>query len=89
MALGARPANVLRLIIGEGMTIGFIGTGVGLIAGFGFGRALSSLVFGVSVHDLATFAGVAGVLMIVTLAACVIPAGRAARVDPLAALRQD
>jgi putative ABC transport system permease protein len=89
MALGARPASVLRLILGEGVTIGLIGTGVGLIAGFGFGRALSGLVYGVSVHDKATFAGVAAVLLLVTLASCAIPAARAARVDPLVALRQD
>jgi putative ABC transport system permease protein len=89
MALGAQPGGVLRLIIGEGMRIGLIGTVIGLAGGFGLGRALSSLVYGVSVHDATTFAAVSIVLMIVTLAACTIPARRAARVDPLVALRHD
>ena len=89
MALGARPGGVLRLIIGEGMRIGLIGTGIGLAGGFGLGHVLSSLVYGVSVHDVRIFTAVSIVLMIVTLAACTIPARRAARVDPLVALRHD
>jgi len=89
MALGARPASVLRLIAGEGLMIGFIGTGAGLLIGLAVGSALSSLVFGVSVHDITTFAAVAALLMLVALAACAIPARRASRVDPLIALRQD
>jgi putative ABC transport system permease protein len=89
MALGAQPGGVLRLIIGEGMRIGLIGTAIGLAGGFGLGHVLSSLVYGVSVHDVTTFAVVSIVLMIVTLAACTIPARRAARVDPLVALRHD
>lgn len=89
MALGAQRANVLRLIIREGMTIALIGSGIGMIGAFGFAKVLSSLVYGVSVHDAGTFAGVAVVLIVVTLAACAIPARRAARVDPLVALRHD
>jgi putative ABC transport system permease protein len=89
LALGAQPGNVLRLVIGEGLIIGAAGTGIGLLGGFGFGRALSSLLYGVSVHDVATFGEVGLVLLTVTLAACAIPARRAARVDPLVALRHD
>jgi ABC-type antimicrobial peptide transport system permease subunit len=89
MALGAHRANILHLIIREGMTIALIGAGIGLVGALGFAKMLSSLVYGVSVHDAATFAGVALVLIIVTLAACAIPARRAARVDPMAALRLD
>jgi putative ABC transport system permease protein len=89
MALGAQRLNVLKLIIGEGMSIALIGAGIGLIGAFGFAKVMSSLVYGVSVHDAATFAAVAFVLIIVTLAACTIPARRAARVDPLIALRHD
>jgi putative ABC transport system permease protein len=89
MALGAQRANILHLIIREGMTIALIGAGIGLVGALGFAKMLSSLVYGVSVHDAATFAGVALVLIIVTLAACAIPARRAARVDPMAALRLD
>ncbi len=89
MALGAKPAGVLKLIVGEGLMIGSIGTGAGLLIGLALGRALSSLVYGVSVHDITTFAAVAALLMLVALAACAIPARRASRVDPLIALRQD
>jgi putative ABC transport system permease protein len=89
MALGAQRAGVLRLIIGEGMTVGFIGIVAGLLAAFAFSRALSSLVFAVPVHDPATFGGVAVVLMLVALAACAIPARRASHVDPMVALRDE
>jgi putative ABC transport system permease protein len=89
MALGAKPGGVLRLVIGEGLIVGFAGTAVGLLGGFGFGRILTGLVYGVSVHDMSTFAEVAAILLIVTLASCAIPARRASRVDPLVALRHD
>src|SRR5207249_3296815 len=80
MALGAQPGGVLRLVVGEGMTVVMIGIGIGLLGGLALGRALSSLVYGVPVRDPATFAGVAALLTIVALAACAIPARRAARV---------
>jgi putative ABC transport system permease protein len=89
VALGARPGAVLRLIVGEGMTVGAVGIGVGLLGGLAIGRAVSSLVYGVPVRDPATFAGVAIVLAAVALAACSIPARRAARVDPMVALRDE
>jgi putative ABC transport system permease protein len=89
MALGATPRTVLRLIVGEGMTVVVIGVGIGLAGGLALGRAISSLVFGVTVHDPATFAGVAAILAIVALAACALPARRAARVDPMTALRYE
>jgi len=89
MALGAHPGGVLRLIVVEGMTVGLIGIGVGLLGGLALGRAVASLVYGVAVRDPATFAGVAIALTIVALAACVIPARRAARVDPMVALRYE
>ena len=89
MALGAQPRGILRLIVVEGMMIALAGVGTGLAGAYGFVRVLSSLVYGVSVHDMATFAGVPLVLMIVTLTACAIPARRASRVDPLVALRHE
>jgi putative ABC transport system permease protein len=89
MALGAQPARVLRLVVGEGMAVGVVGIGAGLVAGVAFGRAVESLVYDVPVRDPVTFAVVALVLAIVALASCSIPARRAARVDPMVALRDE
>ena len=89
MALGATPRSVLQLIVGQGMKVVLLGVGIGLLGGLALGRAVSSLVFGVPVRDPATFSLVAVVLTAVALAACVIPARRAARVDPMVALREE
>jgi putative ABC transport system permease protein len=89
MALGAPRARVLRLVIGEGMSVGACGIAAGLVAAAVLGRTLSSLLFGVQVHDLPTYAGVAVVLAVVALAACALPARRAALVDPIVALREE
>ena len=89
MALGARPGNVLRQIVGEGMTVGLIGIAAGLAGGLALGRAIASLVYGVPVRDPFTYGAVALALALVALAACVIPALRAARVDPMIALRYE
>jgi putative ABC transport system permease protein len=89
MALGATSKSVLGIIVGEGMKVASIGIGAGLLGGLAVGRAVSSLVFGVPVHDPATFAIIALVLTSVAFAACVIPAFRASRVDPLVALRHE
>jgi putative ABC transport system permease protein len=87
MALGAKPGGVLRQIVFEGMQVALIGIALGLVGGLALGRAVSSLVYGVAVHDPPTFAGVAISLAIVAFAACAIPARRAAQVDPMVALR--
>jgi len=89
MALGATPRSVLHLIVGQGMKVVLIGVAVGLAGGLALGRAVSSLVFGVPVRDPATFSIVAVVLTAVAFAACIIPARRAARVDPMVALREE
>lgn len=89
MALGAMPRGILRLILSEGMLVAIFGIAAGLLGGFAVGRAISSLVFGVSVHDPIVFAGVAGVLMLVALVACYVPARRAMSVDPMVALRYE
>jgi putative ABC transport system permease protein len=89
MALGAPRGGVLRLIVREGMAVGLAGIGIGLAGALAMSRALASLVFGVPVRDPATFAVVAAALTIVALAACIIPARNASRVDPMVALRYD
>jgi putative ABC transport system permease protein len=89
MALGATPGSVLKLIVRGGMKMVLAGVAAGLAGGLALGRAVSSLVFGVTVRDPATFALVAVTLSGVALAACAIPARRAARVDPMVALRDE
>lgn len=86
-ALGARTADILRLVASGGMRLALIGTAIGLAAGWGVGRLMTGLLFDVSPADPLTL-GLVGMLAIgVALAACLIPARRAARIDPLATLR--
>jgi len=80
---------VLNLIVHEGMKMVLAGVLIGLVGGLALGKTVSSLVFGVPVHDPMTFAVVAVLLMVIALAACIIPARRAARVDPMVALREE
>jgi predicted permease len=89
MALGAQHQDVLRLVVGQGIRLVLLGIAVGVAAGFGFTRLLSSFLFSVKVNDPTTFTGVAILLTLVSLAACYIPARRAMRVDPMIALRYE
>jgi putative ABC transport system permease protein len=89
MALGASTREVLRLIVLEGMALALAGIGFGLLGGLALGRSIAALVYGLKVHDPATFGGSALLLAAVALAACGIPARRASRLDPLSALRCD
>jgi predicted permease len=86
-ALGARTADVVRLVVVEGMTPTAIGIGVGVIGALASGRLLTKMVFGVSPWDPMTLFAVAGALGLVALLASLIPAYRAARVDPQSVLR--
>ncbi len=87
MALGARPADVIRLVIGRVARLVFAGLLIGLALALPATRLLSSLLFGVTPTDPGTFSAVIALLVAVTLAAGYIPARRAARIDPLAGLR--
>ena len=89
MALGAESADVLRLFIKQGMTRVLIGVGLGLLGAFALTRVMASLLFEMSANDPLTFAAVALLLSSIGLLACYVPARRAARVDPMIALRHE
>ncbi len=89
VALGALPSDIVGLVMGQGMTLACIGIGAGLAGAAALTRVMTSLLFGVSALDLPTFGAVAAILAAAALAASLIPARRATRVDPMVALREE
>jgi len=89
MALGAEPADVLRMIVGDGMKLALLGLVIGITASLLLMKYLESQLYGVKARDPLTFIAVAAGLALVALAACYFPARRATKVDPLVALRYE
>jgi putative ABC transport system permease protein len=86
-ALGARPSQIFALIFRHGMLVTLLGLTAGLLVAYGSVRYLSTLLYGISSHDVVTFVVVPAVIVAIALVACAVPALRALRVDPLTALR--
>ena len=89
MALGATPAGMLRLILSESLQLIFVGVVIGIAAALGLTRMLASLLYGITSTDPLIFLSVTVLLVAIALAACLIPARRAMRIDPMVALRHE
>jgi predicted permease len=89
MALGAKPSDIFRLVIGQGMLLAMAGLAAGLIGALALSRLMSGLLYQVSTTDPATYILLTFFLLLVTLAACLFPARRATKVDPMIALRNE
>jgi len=87
LALGATPRNILTMVTGQGLRLVAFGVAIGLVASIGATRFLTTLLFGVDAWDPATLVSVTGILVVVATAACYLPARRATRTNPVAALR--
>jgi predicted lysophospholipase L1 biosynthesis ABC-type transport system permease subunit len=87
VAIGARPADLLSMVVGQGMRLAAAGIGLGLVLAVAASRLAASLLYGISASDPLTFAGIALLLGLIAFAASYIPARRATRVDPIVALR--
>ncbi|MBV9886412.1 MAG: FtsX-like permease family protein, partial [Acidobacteria bacterium] len=89
MALGATPAGMLSLILRESLQLIFFGVVIGIAAALGLTRMLASMLYGVSSTDPLIFLSVTALLVVIALAACLIPARRAMQIDPMVALRHE
>jgi putative ABC transport system permease protein len=89
MALGAQPQALMRSVLGQGVRLAILGVAFGIVAALGLMRLIEGMLFGVSANDPLAFTAAAGLLIIVSLLACYIPARRALLVDPMVALRHE
>jgi putative ABC transport system permease protein len=89
MAIGARPRDVFKMILGHGMKLALIGVGVGLLLAFALTRLMATMLFGVQPTDVTTFVGISVMLITVTLLACYLPGRRATKVEPTISLRYE
>jgi len=89
MALGAGRWRVIADVLRQGLTMTLVGLAIGLAASLALMRLMDAILFGVEPHDPATFAGVATAILTVAILACVVPAYRASRLDPLAVLKEE
>jgi putative ABC transport system permease protein len=89
MAFGASGRSIFRLVVGQGMRLAALGIAIGLFAAFAVTRVMQSMLVGVSATDPLTFVAITALFVVVAMLACWIPARRAARLDPLVALREE
>ncbi len=89
IAFGAQTATIFQLVLGQGLRLSIMGLALGLVVAAASTRVMASMLIGVKPTDPATFAGIAGLFMLVAAIACWLPARRAARLNPIAALRDE
>jgi ABC-type antimicrobial peptide transport system permease subunit len=88
-ALGATPARILRLVVGQGSRLALVGLGLGVFGALALTKSLQAMLFGIGPHDPVTLVAATVLLLATTLVACLVPALRAVRVDPSQAFRND
>jgi putative ABC transport system permease protein len=89
MALGAQTGNILRMVLAQGLKLSLVGIAIGFVAALALSRLIGAMLYGVRASDPMTYGGVILLLIMVALAACFIPARRAAKTDPMIALRAE